>query len=388
MSDMASRGGLRRFDGATMDGAAVDAVLIALVLLLVTTGVVLVSSASVEISARQHGNPLYLTLKHLAFLAVAVIAGVFACLTPLALLQRAGPLFVIASAVLLVAVLIPGVGREVNGSIRWIPLGPFSLQGSEFVKVFIVLYAASALARHAEPIRTHIRHAGKLLLILAVLVALLLEQPDYGSAVVIMAAVVGLVFLAGAPLRHFVPLVVVCVGACVVLAVVQPYRLTRLTTFADPWEHAFGSGYQLTQALIAFGRGEWFGLGLGNSIQKLFYLPEAHTDFLFSIAAEELGAAGAIVLILVVAALVVRGLMIGRDAARQGEFFGAYCAWGMSLLLGVQAAVNIGVNVGVLPTKGLTLPLVSFGANSLIASFLMVGVLLRVAYETRREHAA
>ncbi len=383
MSDMASRGALRQFESS-----AIDAVMVGLVLLLVSIGVVLVSSASVEISARQYGSPLYLTIKHLVFLLIAVIGGVAATLTPLALLQRLGPLFVVVSAMLLVAVLIPGVGREVNGAVRWIPMGPFSLQGSELVKVFIVLYAASTLARHADAVRLHIRHAGKLLLILALLVALLLEQPDYGSAVVMMAAVVGLVFLAGAPLRHFVPLVVVCLGACITLAVVQPYRLTRMMSFANPWEHAFGSGYQLTQALIAFGRGEWFGLGLGNSIQKLFYLPEAHTDFLFSIAAEELGAVGAIALICVVTALVVRGLFIGREAARHGELFGAYCAWGMSLLLGVQAAINIGVNVGVLPTKGLTLPLVSFGANSLIASFLMVGVVLRVAYETRRDHVA
>lgn len=385
MADMASRGG---GSGISLERVALDPIFAGLALTLVAMGVILVSSASVEISAREHGHPLFLTFKHLAFLAIALVAGVIASLTPLSLMQKMGPLFVAASAILLVAVLIPGVGREANGSVRWIPLGPFSLQGSEFVKVFVVLYAACTLARHAEQVKLHIRHTGRLLLILAVLVALLLEQPDYGSAVVIMVPVVGLVFLAGAPLRHFVPLVVVCVVACVTLAVVQPYRLTRLTTFADPWEHAFGSGYQLTQALIAFGRGEWLGLGLGNSIQKLFYLPEAHTDFLFSIAAEELGAVGALALIVASTALVVRGLMIGAEAARAGELFGAYAAWGMSLLLGVQAAINIGVNVGVLPTKGLTLPLISFGGNSLIASFLMLGVVIRVAWETRRDQGS
>ncbi len=389
MADMASRGSSMKFSAKGLfEGASLDSLFVGLALVLVTAGVILVSSASVEISAREHSNPLFFTLKHLVFLAIALVAGVVASLTPLSIVQRLGPLFVAASAILLVAVLIPGVGLEANGSVRWIPFGPFSLQGSEFVKVFVVLYTASTLARNADRIREHIRHAGKLLLILAGLVALLLEQPDYGSAVVVMVPVIALVFLAGAPLRHFAPLVVVCIAACAALAVVQPYRLTRLTTFADPWEHAFGSGYQLTQALIAFGRGEWFGLGLGNSIQKLFYLPEAHTDFLFSIAAEELGAVGAIVLIVVLTALVVRGLMIGAEAFRADFLFGAYCAWGMSLLIGVQAAINIGVNVGVLPTKGLTLPLISFGGNSLIASFLMLGVVIRVAWETRRGHGA
>ena len=381
MVDMASRGGSRT---VAFERVALDPVFAGLAFLLVVMGVILVSSASVEISAREHGHPLYLAFKHLAFLCIALIAGVVATLTPLSLMQKMGPLFVAASAILLVAVLIPGVGREVNGSVRWIPLGPFSLQGSEFVKVFVVLYAASTLARHAEEVASHIRHAGKLLLILAVLVALLLEQPDYGSAVVIMVPVVGLVFLAGAPLRHFVPLVAVCVAACVTFAIVQPYRLTRLTTFANPWEHAFGSGYQLTQALIAFGRGEWFGLGLGNSIQKLFYLPEAHTDFLFSIVAEELGIIGAGLVILLFAALVIRGLAIGNAARLQELQFHAYLAYGLSLVIGIQASINLGVNLGILPTKGLTLPFMSYGGNSLIVSCMMVALILRIDYETRQ----
>lgn len=364
----------------------VDPILITCVICLLCASIVLVSSASVEIAARTFGNPLYLTWKHLAFMAIAVIAGAITLMVPLRFWLQAGPVWLVISALLLGAVLIPGLGREVNGSVRWIPLGPFSLQGSEFVKLLTIIYMAGFLARHNDTVTSHIRHLLMPLLFVGGLIVLLLEQPDYGTAVVIMASLSGLIFLSGVPMRQFVPLVTLCLAAIVTLALIQPYRLTRVISFADPWEHAFGAGYQLTQALIAFGRGEWFGLGLGNSIQKLFYLPEAHTDFLFSIAAEELGAVGAIGLIALFTVFVLRGLWTGYRAQQDGEVFAALLAYGMVLLIGIQALINIGVNVGVLPTKGLTLPLLSFGGNSFVATAMMVAVLLRVEHETRLRH--
>jgi cell division protein FtsW len=200
---------------------------------------------------------------------------------------------------------------------------------------------------------------------------------------VIISAAIGMIFLAGVPMRFFLPLVALCISAVALIVTLEPYRLARLTAFANPWEHQFGSGYQLTQALIAFGRGEWIGLGLGNSIQKLFFLPEAHTDFLFSIIAEELGVVGAGLVIVLFAWLVVRGLLVGRAAQAKSLDFHAYLAYGIALILGIQACVNLGVNLGLLPTKGLTLPMMSYGGNSLIVSCMMIAVLLRIDYETR-----
>ncbi|MDH5738636.1 MAG: FtsW/RodA/SpoVE family cell cycle protein, partial [Gammaproteobacteria bacterium] len=214
-------------------------------------------------------------------------------------------------------------------------------------------------------------------------VVLLLAQPDFGSAVVIMAAIMGMIYLADVPVKSFFPVIVLGLAAALAIALLQPYRLERFATFINPWKYQYDAGYQLTQALIAFGRGELFGVGLGNSIQKLFYLPEAHTDFLFSIVAEELGVPGAILLVFLVSCLIVRGIFIGLSAYRQQQVFGAYLAYGVSLLIAIQALINFGVNLGLLPTKGLTLPLVSFGGNSLIVSCVLVALLLRIDYETK-----
>jgi cell division protein FtsW len=285
---------------------------------------------------------------------------------------------------LLMIVLVPGIGKEVNGATRWVALGPFSLQGSEFVKLFMMIYMAGYLVRRKEEIETSLFGFVKPLVLLMLIVFLLLGQPDFGAAIVIITAAIGMIFLAGVPYRFFLPLVALCVSSVAIIATLQPYRLARLTAFADPWEYKFDSGYQLTQALIAFGRGEWIGLGLGNSIQKLFFLPEAHTDFLFSIVAEELGIIGAGLVIFLFAGLVLRGLAIGNTARRQELKFHAYLAYGLSLILGIQASINLGVNIGLLPTKGLTLPFMSYGGNSLIVSCMMVAVILRIDYETRQ----
>jgi len=301
---------------------------------------------------------------------------------PISFWQRFSLPLLLLGFAMLILVLVPGVGREVNGATRWIPLGFFSLQGSEFVKLFALVYLAAYLVGVQQD-EMDLTSFLKPFLILGVMVALLLVQPDFGASVVIMTAALGVVFLSGTPLKYFLPVVVLGVGSLIALVLLEPYRLARLIAFTDPWAHQFGGGYQLTQALIAFGRGELLGLGLGNSIQKLFFLPEAHTDFLFSIVAEELGLVGAVFVILLFAVLVVRGLILGKFAFEQGKAFHACLAYGLSLLLGIQALINLGVNVGVLPTKGLTLPLMSFGGNSLIVSCIWVALLLRIELECR-----
>ena len=362
-----------------------DSLVSAATVFLLLYGLVMVASASTEVSDRIYGQPFPLALRHAFYVVLSLGVGAAALLLPIKFWQRIDWLLLLLSFVLLIAVLIPGIGRTVNGSTRWISLGFFTLQGSEFVKLFAVVYVAGYLVRRREDVFQSIVGFIKPLLLIGLMVLLLLEQPDFGASVVIMAAVMGMIFLAGVPFKHFFPLITGFLVLTFVVARWQPYRLERLTSFADPWAHQFDGGYQLTQALIAFGRGEWFGLGLGNSIQKLFFLPEAHTDFLFSILAEELGVIGAAILIATFFAIVIRALFIGRRAHMKQEFFHAYVAYGIALLLGIQAAINIGVNIGLLPTKGLTLPLVSFGGNSLIVSCLLIGVLLRIEFETRGE---
>ncbi|MEX2489741.1 MAG: putative lipid II flippase FtsW [Pseudomonadales bacterium] len=363
----------------------VDPVIAGTATILVTIGLVMVASATTEISARTFGDPFYMFTRHLVFLTVGIgIAGATLML-PLRVLHRVDWIFLLLAFVLLIAVLIPGIGREVNGSMRWIPLGPVSIQGSEIVKLFVIVYIAGYLVRRKEEVHSNILGFINPLLLVSALVLLLLEQPDFGAAIVLMAVSLGIIFMAGVPIKRFFPIISVCMLLTAILAVWQPYRLERLTSFTNPWEHQLDGGYQLTQALIAFGRGEFFGLGLGNSIQKLFFLPEAHTDFLFSIIAEELGAVGALLVTFLFCVLVIRGFWIGRLAYNQGSEFNAYIAFGVSLLLGIQSAINIGVNLGLLPTKGLTLPLMSFGGNSLVLSCLLIGLLLRVEFETREE---
>tara|TARA_R110002073_G_scaffold37559_13_gene108214 strand:- start:2047 stop:3210 length:1164 start_codon:yes stop_codon:yes gene_type:complete len=364
-----------------------DRLVSAAAVLLLLFGLIMVGSASTEVSDKIYGTPFHLALKHAVYILISLGAGAFALMLPTRSWQQIDWLLLLLSFVLLIAVLVPGIGRTVNGSTRWISLGFFTLQGSEFVKLFSIVYIAGYLVRRKADVQHTMAGFIKPLMLIGLMVLLLLEQPDFGASVVIMAAVMGMIFLAGVPFAHFLPLITGFVALTFLIARWQPYRLERLTSFADPWAHQFDGGYQLTQALIAFGRGEWFGLGLGNSIQKLFFLPEAHTDFLFSILAEELGVFGAGFLIVVFFALVIRALIIGRRAQLAKMEFHGYLAYGIGLVLGIQAAINIGVNIGLLPTKGLTLPLVSFGGNSLIVSCMLIGMLLRVEYETRDTQA-
>jgi len=367
-----------------LSGFPLDPLVFGIAVFLMFYGLVMVGSASLEIGVKTYGNPFFLLTRHSIYLLISGAAALITISVPIRSWQKYDAALLAVSFFLLVAVLVPGIGKEVNGASRWVAFGPFSLQGSEFVKLFVMIYMAGYLVRRKDEIETSLSGFAKPLVVLTLIVLLLLGQPDFGAAIVIISAAIGMIFLAGVPYRFFLPLVALCVSSVALIATLQPYRLARLTAFADPWEHQFGSGYQLTQALIAFGRGEWVGLGLGNSIQKLFFLPEAHTDFLFSIVAEELGIIGAGLVILLFAGLVVRGLAIGNAARRQELQFHAYLAYGLSLIIGIQASVNLGVNLGILPTKGLTLPFMSYGGNSLIVSCMMVAVILRIDYETRQ----
>ncbi len=348
---------------------------------LLYVGLVIIMSASIDVAEARSGNPFLYATKHGVFLCVALIAGIVASRIPTQMWYDYGWLLLFCSFFLLAIVLV--IGKQVNGSVRWIGLGPINFQPSELAKLFLVAYIAGYLVRRSDEVSGSWWGFIKPLMVMFFAALLLLMEPDFGATVVIITAVFGMIFLSGAKLMKFGVLLVIAGGLGALLVVFQPYRFQRVASFADPWADQFGSGYQLTQALIAFGRGEWTGVGLGNSVQKLMYLPEAHTDFVFAILAEEFGLIGTIVVIALFACLVYRGMVIGRASERMGNLFSAYLAYGISVLIGFQAFINIGVNSGLLPTKGLTLPLVSYGGSSLIVSCMMIGVLLRVDQECK-----
>ncbi len=361
-----------------------DTLLMTTIILLVGLGLVMVASSSIATADRQFYEPLYYFWRQ--FFAVAIGLFLIAVIpkVPLSFWELLSLPLLVLGLLLLILVLIPGVGKEVNGSIRWISMGSFSLQASEPVKFCIIAYLASYMVRHGEDVRNNFTGFFKPIFVLAATVGLLLFEPDYGSGVVLLITVLGMLFIGGVPLVKFFAGVSVVIFVLAGLAVSSPYRLQRLMSFSDPWQDPFDSGFQLTQALIAFGRGDWFGLGLGSSVQKLFYLPEAHTDFVFSVFAEEFGLLGSITLILLFSFLVWRAFIIGHVAEQIGRLFAAYLAYGIGLIIGVQAFINMGVNLGVLPTKGLTLPLISYGGNSVITSCFLLGILLRVEVENRQ----
>jgi cell division protein FtsW len=357
-------------------------------LLLLALGLLMVTSASMPIADRQTGQPFYFLLRQGTFLLVGLLAAWLVFQIPLTRWRRAGPLLLLAAVGLLVLVLVPGVGKEVNGSMRWIGAGPINIQVSEIAKLFVLVYVASYLKRHAAELRTaRFRTSASALLrpmaVLAVLAVLLLLEPDFGSVVVLMATALGMVFLAGVRLGQFGTLLVGTAAAMAVLILSSPYRRDRVLSFLYPWDDPFGKGFQLVQSLIAIGRGELFGVGLGESVQKLFYLPEAHTDFLFAILAEELGLAGILLVVALFVVLVWRAFRIGRRAERIGMLFSAWLAYGIGLWFGIQSLFNMGVNMGVLPTKGLTLPLMSYGGSSLVVMCAALALLLRIDVESR-----
>ncbi|HKM15450.1 MAG TPA: putative lipid II flippase FtsW [Marinospirillum sp.] len=352
-------------------------------LFLLALGWLMVSSASVAVAEFLSNNPQHYAIRQGIFAVLSLFIVFLVSQVPLALIQKQGPLFLLFAFLLLSLVLL--IGREINGSTRWISFGFFNLQTSEVAKICLVIYMASYLTRHIQQVRNTFTGFIKPLLLVLVYGSLLIFQPDYGSLVVAMTAIMGMVFLAGVQLKHFLFVLLTAVVGLAFIAIMEPYRVERLTSFTDPWSHQFNSGYQLTQALIAFGRGHWAGLGLGNSVQKLFYLPEAHTDFIFSILAEELGLIGGLLTIALFVVLISRIFLIGRKCEVIGHFFSAYLCYGLGVIFTTQVLVNLGVNTGLLPTKGLTLPLISYGGSSLIASGIMLGLIFRADYERRKQ---
>jgi len=356
-------------------------------ILLLVLGLVMVYSASIAMSenARYTGNSAtYFLSRHGIFLAVSMVAAMVAFQVPTRVWQRAAPWLFVAGVVMLALVLVPGIGREVNGARRWISLYVLNLQPSEFMKIAAVLYTADYTVRKAPVMDSLSRGLAPMLAVMLVVGWLLLREPDFGAFVVISVTAMAILFLGGMNGRWFAGLIGLAAVGFVVLVISSPYRVQRIFGFMDPWADAFGKGYQLSHALIAFGRGEWLGVGLGASVEKLMYLPEAHTDFLLAVIAEELGFVGVAAVVGLFAWIVFRAFVIGRQAALQERHFSALVAQGIGTWLGVQGFINMGVNMGVLPTKGLTLPLMSFGGSGILANCIALAILLRIDWENRQ----
>ena len=362
---------------------ALDPWVIGPVLALLLVGLVMVASASIGIADRATGAPFGYFERQLMYAALGLVAGAFALCIPTPIWDRYSQLLLAAGFVLLLLVLVPGLGHEVNGSRRWLRLGIMNFQVSELARVLLLTYLASYAVRRADELTATFGGFVKPVGVLVAAAVLLLLEPDFGAATVLMTTGLAVLFLAGARIRHLVVPIVLGVAAMALLAVTSSYRLRRLTAFRDPWQDPFDSGFQLTQSLIAIGRGEWFGVGLGSSVQKLFYLPEAHTDFVFAVLAEEFGFVGVVTVLALFALLVGRALVIARNAARAELPFQSYLAASIGVWLGLQVFVNVGVNTGLLPTKGLTLPLLSYGGSSMLVTLGWLGVLLRVHHETQ-----
>ncbi|OAN87356.1 cell division protein FtsW [Marinobacter sp. EhC06] len=347
---------------------------------LLVMGVVMISSASMDMAAETMGNSYHYVIRQLMFAGLGCLLALVAVNVPVAWWERSGWLLLGIGLLALVLVLTP-LGRTVNGSTRWIPFGLFNVQVSEVAKLCLIAYLAGYVVRRRNELLNTWPGFLKPLVVLGLASVLLVIQPDFGATVVLVTAAAGMIFLNGVRLSRFVPLIGTLVVLGAILIVTQPYRLKRVVSYLDPWKDQFDSGYQLTQSLIAFGRGDWGGVGLGNSIQKLFYLPEAHTDFIFAIIAEEFGLLGSLLVLSLFTLLVVTGFVIARRAEKADMPFGACFAYGLTLLIGLQSGINMAVSTGLLPTKGLTLPLVSYGGSSLMITCICIGVLARVEME-------
>ena len=363
-----------------------DTLLLGFSVALISIGLIAIASASIEYSDFHFGSPWHHAERHTLYLVVALSVAALSYMIPTETFNRLSPWLLFIAFALLILVLMPGIGREVNGAQRWLPLlGALTVQPSEFAKFALLLYTAGYLVRQEDAVRHHWQGLAKLIFILGIVAFLLLLEPDFGATVIAVGAVVGMMFLAGARLLYVFALLVSVALGVLLLVLSAPYRLQRLTAYQDPWSDPFGAGFQLVQSLIAFGRGEWFGVGLGNSIQKLFYLPEAHTDFVFSIWAEETGLFGALLLILLFVGLITRIMQTGWRAADEGNGFAAYLCFGVGLMFAGQVFINMGASSGLLPTKGLTLPFVSYGGSSLIVNCALLGIVLRIAQQLRPE---
>jgi cell division protein FtsW len=365
-----------------------DRSLLFAVLTLLIIGLVMVGSASISMADGKLEQPFYYFTRQFIFSVIGLSFSWLVYSVHLSTWQRYAPHLLLFGTLLLVLVLIPGIGRLVNGSRRWLPLGPINIQVAEIIKLFAIIYIADYLQRHYGQLKTSFFKIFAPLFLLVVAAGLLLSQPDLGSVVVILSTVLAMLFLGGARLDVFAALIAALSIGFTIMVLIEPYRMERLQSFMNPWADPFDKGFQLTQALIAFGRGDWLGVGLGSSMQKLFYLPEAHTDFLYSILAEELGLVGAMSVLILFLIFIWRALAIGRAAELAGQVFAAQVAYGIGIWLGLQACINMGVNMGALPTKGLTLPLMSYGGSSLVIACIAIGLLFRVDLETRQPDKA
>ena len=358
-----------------------DPVLLLVSVSLLSLGLVMVASASISIAERNLSDPFYYLQRQMIFALLGITAAAVVYRIRLVYWEKSGVALLGLALFLLVLVLLPGIGKTVNGSTRWISLGIFNLQVSEVVKLFLLIYVAGYLVRHGEQVRNSLWGFIKPMMMVGLAGLLLLLQPDFGSTVVIMGTVLAMTFLGGVRFVQFASFMALFGAAAMMLVVFSPYRMQRLTSFMNPWADPFDTGFQLTQSLIAIGTGGWFGTGLGGSVQKLFYLPESHTDFLFAVLSEELGFVGVCLVISLFSLLFYRAFRIGLQAEKSSNRFAAYLAYGIGIWLALQAVINMGVNMGLLPTKGLTLPLMSYGGSSLIVCCVAIGLLMRIHLE-------
>lgn len=364
----------------------IDRYLQMLVVALLFIGFIAMVSASVEHAASRYGDAFFFAKRYFLHFGVGLALSLLMFTVPVAVWERSSWLLLLVGFLLLTLVLIPGIGREVNGSRRWLALGPLTLQASEFVKLFVIFYLAGYLVRRQDEVQQRWSGFIKPMALLFAVTLLLMLEPDFGATVVTAGTAFVMIFLGGVKLGQFMLVILSCVAGAVAMVIFEPYRMQRLTSFTDPWADQFNTGYQLTQSLIAFGRGEVTGVGLGNSVQKLFYLPEAHTDFVFAIFAEEFGFLGTLVMLGLFVGVIARILQIGRHAEHTGKLFHAYVAYGIAVMISGQAFINMGVNTGLLPTKGLTLPFVSYGGSSLIVCLAMMAVVARIDRECRGKY--
>ena len=361
----------------------IDMALVFVILALLCIGFVMVSSASMVYAEYSYSNPAYFMVRQGAFTILAILAIFLALFIPIDNYEKIGAAWLVMAIILLIAVLIPGIGKVVNGSRRWIPIILINLQVSEVVKLCGLMYFSCYLVKYGEYAKAAFWGVLKPIALLCILAVLLLLEPDFGATVVLFTVILGVMFISGVKLRWFIILILLGVVAASALIIHSPYRVERFVGFLNPWINQYGSGYQLTQSLIAFGRGHWFGLGFGESVQKLFFLPEAHTDFIIAIISEEFGFIGIMVLLLLYIILVWRGIVIAKTAHTLERLFEAYIAYGIVFWISFQVFVNIGVNIGLLPTKGLTLPLISYGGSSLLVICFALGILLRIDFENK-----
>lgn len=359
----------------------IDQLLMVSCLSLLSIGFVMVTSASLHLGVKMANDISHYPFKQLIHIIIGLIGSMICIQVPMKTWERLGQSLFIFGLALLLIVLIPGIGIKVNGSIRWLSILGLRIQVSEVVKFISVIYIAGYVTRHSDHVRQSAYGLLKPLMLFSVACVLLLLEPDFGSAVVILIIAMGMMFLGGARLSQFIVLLAFVTALAVMLVIVSPYRMARVLSFTDPWADAKNTGFQLTQALISFGRGEFSGVGLGNGIQKLFYLPEAHTDFLFSVLGEELGLIGVVLIIALFTIFLVRAFVIGEQAEKNGQRFSSLVAYGLAIWFGFQSFVNMGVNMGMLPTKGLTLPLMSYGGGSMIVMCCAIAVLFRIHYE-------